>query len=232
MTRSWDDERIADLVEKCGLEGYGFYFRLLEIVAANIEGNSDAVVTYSIQRWSKLTAIFQPKVKRLCQVCAELELIEFELSEKNLKVSIPKIFKYRDEHTRKQARGKRKTPERLRTNSGQTPEQELELDIDIETDIYSKKPFTGKTADQKIINEWANKLGVLTFSETEKMAIRKLNELGCIPDDACKARTENPKYFGKLDGEHTFREISKQKDIRINLKKHPKPIPGLEMNLL
>lgn len=128
MTKSWDDEKIAELVEREGLEGYGFYFRLLEIVAATIEENSEPVVTYSTQRWSKLTAIFQPKVLRLCQVCADLDLIEYCLSSKNLKVSIPKILKYRDEYGNRKAKAIVKNRDNIPTDSRQTPEQDTEAE--------------------------------------------------------------------------------------------------------
>ena len=133
MTRSWDDERISRLVERAGLEGYGFYFRLVEIIAANMEENSKPNATYSAQKWSKLTAIFKPKVQKLCEVCSDLGLIEFEINSDLLKVSIPKIIKYRDEYSVKQGRKKVKSPDTVRTMSGATPEQEqIQKQIQIE----------------------------------------------------------------------------------------------------
>jgi rRNA maturation protein Nop10 len=145
MTRSWDDEKLAFLVEKHGLEGYGFYFRLVEIVAGNIDENSDSVVTYSLRRWSELTAIFQPKVKKLCQVCSDLGLIEFELAGEKLKVAIPKIFKYRDEYSEKRAKGKKKNRDNIPTVSGQTPEQETDTDTDTDVDVEKRAKECAKS---------------------------------------------------------------------------------------
>jgi len=227
MTRSWDDEKIAELVERAGLEGYGFYFRLLEIVAANIEESSDAVVTYSLQRWSKLTAIFQPKVLRLCQVCSELDLIEFQLSANLLKVSIPKIFKYRDEHTRKQAKLKPKTPESLRTSSGQTPEQELDIDtdtdLDTDTDPAKKNddtplnlsPSKGKiSADKKQIVDFQKAMGAFSLTEVEKMNVTLLIEAGCKPEDVLTAKAKSPEYVKSFKSEFAMRQINTARQIR------------------
>jgi hypothetical protein len=76
-------------------------------------------------------------------------------------------------------------------------------------------PITGMTENQKVILCWSEKLSIIQFSELEKMAIHELDKLSCIPDDAFQARLENPKYFGRLDGEHTKRLIITQKDIRL-----------------
>lgn len=242
MTRSWDDEKIAELVERAGLEGYGFYFRLLEIVAANIEESSDAVVTYSLQRWSKLTAIFQPKVLRLCRVCSELDLIEFQLSANLLKVSIPKIFKYRDEHTRKQAKLKPKTPESLRSHSGQTPEQELDTDIDTEADLdtdtevakkMSDTPLNLPTAngeitkDKKLLVEFQNAMGAFSLSEREKMNVTLLIDVGCKPEDVKAARAKNPDYVKSFKSEYAMRQINAARQIRVGEIKTDAPFDAM-----
>lgn len=80
--------------------------------------------------------------------------------------------------------------------------------------VKEPKSICGVTADPKTIVFWSEKLSILQFSELEKMAIHELDKLDCTPDDAFQARLENPKYFGRLDGEHTKRLIITQKDIR------------------
>ena len=229
MTRSWDDEKIAELVERAGLEGYGFYFRLLEIVAANIEEDSDAVVTYSLQRWSKLTAIFQPKVLKLCQVCSELDLIKFQLSANLLKVSIPKIFKYRDEWSERKAKLKAKTPEKLPRNSRATPEQDTDTDTDTDTDLDtdtdpSKKiedtplnlsPSKGKiSADKKQIVEFQKAMGAFSLTEVEKMNVTLLIEAGCKPEDVLTAKAKSPEYVKSFKSEFAMRQINTARQIR------------------
>ncbi len=82
-------------------------------------------------------------------------------------------------------------------------------DVDINTSTYN-----GKTADANTVMQWSQALGICQFSEFEKMAILDLSEKGCIAEDAFTARLNSPKYFGKIDNEHTRRLIVTQKDIR------------------
>lgn len=188
MTKSWDDEKIAELVERTGLEGYGFYFRLLEIIAANIEESSDAVVTYSLQRWSKLTAIFQPKVLRLCQVCSELGLTEHQLSGKSLKVSIPKIFKYRDEYSEKREKKKLKNRDIIPTVSEKYPRR---ADTDTEAEAEAEK----NAIPQKI----ADLLKPLNKISPSPLEIKNLSlaaKAGCTQDTVKNLLRRKPTIAG------------------------------------
>jgi hypothetical protein len=86
-------------------------------------------------------------------------------------------------------------------------------DTTVEADINTR-PYDGKTADANTVMQWSQALGICQFSEFEKMAILDLSEKGCIADDAFVARLNSPKYFGRIDNEHTRRLIVTQKDIR------------------
>lgn len=88
-----------------------------------------------------------------------------------------------------------------------------ETTVSVEADINTR-PYDGKTASANTILQWSQALGICQFSEFEKMAILDLTEKGCIADDAFAARLNSPKYFGKIDNEHTRRLIVTQKDIR------------------
>lgn len=85
--------------------------------------------------------------------------------------------------------------------------------VTVDADINTR-PYDGKTADANTVMQWSQALGICQFSEFEKMAILDLSEKGCIADDAFAARLNSPKYFGKIDNEHTRRLIVTQKDIR------------------
>ena len=57
-------------------------------------------------------------------------------------------------------------------------------------------------------SEYAN------FQNLKKWRYWTCLKKGCIADDAFAARLNSPKYFGKIDNEHTRRLIVTQKDIR------------------
>ena len=115
-------EKIARLEDKCGLEGYGFYFKMLEIVAGFVDESDCFEVTYSVSRWGRQTNISTKKFLYLTQCCADVGLMLVQRAGDDMLVKIPNILKYRDNHTKNlQATGKQ--------------EQEKELDKDKDKDI-------------------------------------------------------------------------------------------------
>ena len=61
MTASWDDEKLASLVGRGGMEGlaqYGLYWRVNEIIASQMDGkNPSCSVRYPVTRWSLLLSL-------------------------------------------------------------------------------------------------------------------------------------------------------------------------------
>ncbi|MEY3881061.1 MAG: hypothetical protein RIQ94_1857 [Pseudomonadota bacterium] len=111
LSAARNDEKIARLEDTCGLEGYGFYFKMLEIVAESVDETDRFEVTYSLTRWSKLVNTSTRKWVRFTIVCSELELIYCKTNAELLQnycktpnnlvaISIPKLLKHRDNHTK------------------------------------------------------------------------------------------------------------------------------------
>jgi len=94
-----NDERIARLEDKCGLEGYGFYFKMLEIVAEGVDASDRCEVTYSISRWGRQTNISTKKFLFLAQCCHDVGLMIAQRCNDDMIVKIPNLLKYRDNHT-------------------------------------------------------------------------------------------------------------------------------------
>lgn len=128
MSASADDEKISKLEDKAGLEGYGFYWRMLEIIARDMDGTSRCHVTYSATKWGRQANISTKKFLMLLRCCSDVGLMSFCRSGDEYMIKIPNLLKYKDEYTKK-----------VRTNSGQAPVQEgegegeLEVDKDIHT---------------------------------------------------------------------------------------------------
>lgn len=134
MTGSIDDEKISRLLDIAGLEGYGFYWRIIEIIAGQIGKDSEKCeVTYSLPSLSRLTYSHHNKVGNLLgklQVTGLIDVSKSELDGRvNFTLKCRNILKYRDEWT---ARGE-KTRESLGSHSGATPEE-----IQIQNKIQNK----------------------------------------------------------------------------------------------
>jgi hypothetical protein len=140
MTKTWDDEKIAKAVELGGLEAYGLYFRLLEIVAGNMEPESKPECEYSVKRWARDCGLLSNRFQRVLKVLAKCKLLSEIESDGLLKVEIPNIAKYRDEYSDKRSRRIPKSPDTIPTESRQCPEQDTDTDTD--TDINTSLPFS------------------------------------------------------------------------------------------
>jgi len=132
-----NDERIALLEDKAGLEGYGFYFKMLEIVALVIDASNKHEVTYSLSRWGRQANITSKKFIFLCQCCSDVGLMLVQRGSDNITIKIPNLLKYRDNHTK---------------NLQVTSKQEVDIDIDKEVDKEKDKNKT-KSADKSAVEK-------------------------------------------------------------------------------
>jgi HNH endonuclease. len=137
MTDSHSDEKMAALRSEAGLEGYGFYWFTLEVIAKQMEsGAGKSSVTYPVKFWASLSGVSTRVWKRLAETLAKLDLISVEFSENSATLDCPNLLKYRDEWSRKKGK-----------NSGATPEQLRSKDSDTETDTEKEEnplPLSGE----------------------------------------------------------------------------------------
>ena len=119
MTNSSLDERLARFTDKYGLEAYGFFWRVLEAIAENVDETNRKRIEYSTKTWCKLLGIRPQTFRKLIQESSVLGLFQVSFNSDLVSVESPNILKYRDEWTRK----KSKTPEQ---NSEKDKEKETE----------------------------------------------------------------------------------------------------------
>ncbi len=132
MTATRRDEKIAAYLEMCGpkyrMEAYGFYWAVLECVAASIEsGSSNCSASYAISAWSNLLGCHHHTVGKYVSKLASAGLLLADYPKVtsglpqgypqvtrgsnrevtrmypggNLKVTIPNLLKYRDEYSQR-----------------------------------------------------------------------------------------------------------------------------------
>lgn len=167
-----NDERISQLEDKCGIEGYGFYFKMLEIVAEVIDATDRHEVVYSLTRWGRQANITSKKFLFLSQCCADVGLMIVQRDGDNITVKIPKLLKYRDNHTKNLQATCKQEEER---------EEDKERDKEEEKDVENTSPQqAGEVVDiqpcphQEIIALYAKNLPTLTQVKVWTDARRKL----------------------------------------------------------
>ncbi len=131
LSTSFDDEDMALLVEKFGLEGYGLWWRILEIIAGKMEKGCDcACATFPRRKWRNLCCIYHQSRFDLITIFlasrGKLSIISDESNRDLLTISCPNLLKYRDEYSKKSGQ----TPDNHQSRDGQTPKQETHTEVD------------------------------------------------------------------------------------------------------
>jgi hypothetical protein len=105
MTATWDDERVAALVDKGGMEGlamYGLYWRIQEIIASQMEGKDPSCsVRYTVTRWSLLLSLRGSLVFSTLSRLGATGLVTVTRDDSGIVVKNRNLLKYRDEYSRK-----------------------------------------------------------------------------------------------------------------------------------
>ena len=125
ITKSHGDEALAAVLHSQGLEGYGFYWLLLEVIAGEMDSkNGKPELTYFEDTWAKNLHCSVRVFRRLCSSLSKEKLILVENSGDRVKIAVPNILKYKDECAKK---------------SGHSPEQRIEREIEIEREKENEK---------------------------------------------------------------------------------------------
>lgn len=101
LTEASHDEKLADVLAEHGLEGYGFWWLLVETVALQMNKTERCELEYSIAIWSRKLYASRKKTVELLQVFSEKNLVFLESSGEKISVKIPKLLKLRDEYSKK-----------------------------------------------------------------------------------------------------------------------------------
>ena len=127
MCHSHQDEKLQELIDKFGPEGYGVYWLLCERIGLNLQDFND-FRKHSVKNWAHFCKIRPTKLTKMVEFMSNLEnfsqkksLIISKFDQNQLLIKIPNLIKYRDEYSIKKTRISGQTPDKLRTNSGYCP---------------------------------------------------------------------------------------------------------------
>lgn len=142
MTNSADDEKLARLMDQCGLAGYGFFWRVLELIAAQVDESGKNFCSYSKRTWCMKLAINHQTWGKMIASCEQAGLFIVAEDGQDVRVKSPNILKFRDEWTRKKGKNSGVTPEQL-------PSKDPDPDPEADKENLSSKglPGDGEDAD-------------------------------------------------------------------------------------
>ena len=129
MSNHQDDPAIAALVEALGWEGYGWYWAIMEKIAASVGKGTECSLEFPTEKWKKILGISTRKLRNFLEISANFAIFSVEFSKKTqefCKISSHNLLIWKDEYSRK---------------SGQTPKQEEEGEGEQnKTELFSLAP--------------------------------------------------------------------------------------------
>lgn len=191
-TDGYESEKICELENRLGLASVAQFYFLLMIVANKMDATDRCHVEYPVDKWCQLLRFKQAiKFHNFCKVlpevfnkdCETFDKLSIESSQNLVKISIPKLLKKRDNHTknlqanskqderRKKSSYEDKTKENLDPQSPLTPSTSESSETSFLEDL--RAGGSGKYSETP--QELAEKiLKFLNVSEEKKLAERNL----------------------------------------------------------
>jgi hypothetical protein len=130
MTCASRNEKLARLIDLHGVEGYGFYWLVLETIGEQTDESGQVSVKSSPRFWRNITNFSAKKFRKLAESCATLGLFSVNFYENEIEIGCPNLLKYCDEWTKKKVRNSGVAPEKLRNP----------LEVEVEVEENKKKP--------------------------------------------------------------------------------------------
>lgn len=137
ISNSQNDETISELMDEFGAEGYGVWWIILERIAQLIDETDRCFARFSLKVWATSARVSVKKFQNIIEFLEKKQVFNLKLENKILTIECPKLLKYRDEWTERKAKVANKTPDKLPSESRESPDilnDELELDTDTELD--------------------------------------------------------------------------------------------------
>lgn len=165
-------EDISEMIELYGIESYGVWCIIQELISAQMDKTDKCSVRYSLRKWSKSCHISTKKFQKIVSFLSEFGEISVEICENNpdfIKIECSNLLNLRDEYSKKS----RQPPDNIQTDSGETTDQETETET--ETELKKDKLFNEK-AFEKWWLSYPKRNGRRTGKPKAKSKFKKIDQ--------------------------------------------------------
>lgn len=180
MSMSQHDEKLSELMDEFGAEGYGVWWLILEKIAQLMDESERTFIKLSQKVWINSLRIPKKKFKMIVEWLGNNGIIFLEYENEYLTISCPNLLKYRDEWTERKIKTASKTREQLGSNSGATPvltrassDSEADTDSEANTNTELKEKIQKKKKPSlslpKISAAQNSKLALGSFEVSAKL---------------------------------------------------------------
>ena len=94
LTNAQRDPKLGELITLLGLEGYGLYFVMLELIAEQMKTkDADPSHEATWKEWRKTCGFNRNKLEKCCKILETISLFSIEKTETKMKVTAPNLRK-------------------------------------------------------------------------------------------------------------------------------------------
>lgn len=140
-----DDEKLCELEDVFGLEGYAVYWKTLEIIAADMDTEGEPKIKLSGRKLKQKLSISVQKLTKIYDFLDEIGLVSVKKDSTYFFLHCPKLLKIKDDYSRKASRKSGQTTKKVPLEV----EEEVEVEVDKEDTKVSR---AAKAAETKKFN--------------------------------------------------------------------------------
>jgi hypothetical protein len=144
MSDASNDSFMEELEDKFGWEGFGRWWKLLEIIATKMDETDLCSAEHSWVKWQSFLKGKRNKLELFLSHCQDKGKIKLEQNGNILKISCPKLLELRDEYSRKsghkQDKGQDKLPAKNKEERIKIEDKNISPNSGNSDDLFSEIP--------------------------------------------------------------------------------------------
>ena len=132
-----DSVKLNKLIDELGVEGYGRYWLLLELLAGEFDGKSTKFRVHSRKISAKVQIKFSKKLETFMGKLSDFSLLTYNLHQKVYEIECPIILELQNKHSKYNR--KRVVGESQMATLDKEEDKEEDKELDKDRDIYRKR---------------------------------------------------------------------------------------------
>ena len=154
-TDSMDSEKMKMIIYEFGFEGYGWFWRIMEIIAKQMDETNRCHYEQPVSEWCGNLKVKQRKLRKFLELTTLQTITKVVYSGDKLRIKIPNLLKKRDNYTKHLQVADNKNVKKF----------PLDVDVDVDVEV-DKKPM--KKAKKKNPSSAEKKTSASEHTDTYK----------------------------------------------------------------
>ena len=141
-TDSMDSEKMKMIIYEFGFEGYGWFWRIMEIIAKQMDETGRCHYDQPVSEWCGNLKVKQRKLRKFLELTTLQSITKVVYSENKLRIEIPNLLKKRDNYTKHLQVADNKNVKKF------------PLEVDVEVDVEVDKTHITNEVEIAFKEDW------------------------------------------------------------------------------